>query len=103
MVFEVTTDNINAVDFAPASAYIEILQNVRTILTTVKGSVPLDRGFGIDESFTDEPMHSAQALIVDEIINALEEYEPRVTVEGITFEGDQEGTLRPKVQVSINE
>ena len=31
------------IDFAPASEYAEILQNVRTILATPVYSVPLDR------------------------------------------------------------
>ena len=33
------------IDFAPSSEIAEILQNVRTILTTRLGSVPLERDF----------------------------------------------------------
>lgn len=35
------------IDFAPSSEIAEILQNVRTILTTRLGSVPLERDFGL--------------------------------------------------------
>ena len=45
MEFVVTTD-AKTIDFAPATKIEEILQNVRTILGTVKFSVPLDREFG---------------------------------------------------------
>ena len=39
------------VDFAPSDEVREILQNVRTILSTRKGSVPLDRDFGLTWPF----------------------------------------------------
>ena len=41
MNFVVSLDS--DVNFAPETEVVEILQNVRTILATRKGSVPLDR------------------------------------------------------------
>ncbi len=49
------------IDFAPSTELQEILQNVRTICTTAKYSVPLDREFGINGVFVDEPVNRAKA------------------------------------------
>lgn len=95
--------SLNNIDFAPENELLEILQNVRTILSTVKLSVPLDRDFGIDASLLDKPILEAKAKISSEIILAIKKYEPRVKVEEITFSGDMDGKLQPKVQVSIIE
>ena len=43
----VVMPDAQTIDLAPATKIEEILQNVRTILGTVKFSVPLDREFGI--------------------------------------------------------
>lgn len=95
--------SLNNIDFAPENELLEVLQNVRTILSTVKFSVPLDRDFGIDASLLDKPILEAKAKISSEIILAIKKYEPRVKVEEITFSGDMDGKLQPKVQVSIIE
>lgn len=98
--------NLDAdVDFNPASVVAEVLQNVRTILSTRKGSVPLDRDFGISWEYLDRPIDVAQMLMRSEIIDAVSKYEPRATVESVVFEGSAEdaldGILKPKVTISI--
>ena len=80
----------------------EILQNVRTLLCTIKGSVPLDRVLGISADPLDKPINQAQTLIRVDIIETLRKYEPRVEVRRITFDGEGiNGTLIPKVTVRI--
>jgi len=98
--------NLDAdVDFNPASVVAEVLQNVRTILSTRKGAVPLDRDFGISWEYLDRPIDVAQMLMRSEIIDAVSKYEPRATVESVVFEGSAEdaldGILKPKVTISI--
>ena len=86
--------NLDAdVDFNPASVVAEVLQNVRTILSTRKGSVPLDRDFGISWEYLDRPIDVAQMLMRSEIIDAVSKYEPRATVESVVFEGSAEDAL----------
>ena len=87
-----------------ATGLTEIMQNVRMILSTPKGSVPLDREFGIDTVFLDEPEPVAMARAVPEIIEAVEKYEPRVKVTTVEWvernDGDaMEGKLVPKVRI----
>lgn len=91
------------IDLAPATKIEEILQNIRTILGTVKFSVPLDREFGISGDAVDKPMPQAEAILSSEIFAQIKRYEPRVSITEITFTGDINGRLTPKVTVKINE
>lgn len=92
----------SGIDWAPENEVEEVLQNVRTILSTVKGSVPLDRDFGIDGSYVDMPMPAAKAKLASEIMQAIQKHEPRATVTSIEFTGDENGTLQPRIEVRIN-
>jgi phage baseplate assembly protein W len=94
--------NAGRIDIAPASAAAEIAQNVRMILATPKYSVPLYREFGISRDMVDKPTEAAKSLIVGEILDAIQTYEPRCEVEDITFERDElSGRLSPAVEVKI--
>lgn len=103
MTYDVLAISTGDINFAPASEAEEILQNVRTIITTPKFSVPLDRDFGINCSVVDRAIPVAQAQLASDIITAIREYEPRVVVTGITYEATDDSNLKPKVQVIINE
>lgn len=91
------------IDFAPASVEEEIIQNVRTILTTYQRTVPLDRGFGISADYLDKTLPVAQAIMASELMTAIRQYEPRCQVVGITFTGDDNGALTPRIEVTIND
>lgn len=95
------------VNFDPETEVVEILQNVRTIIGTRKGTVPLDRDFGISWDYVDQPIAVAQMLMRSEIVDAVETYEPRAKVESVIFNGSQEdsldGVLKPVVTVSIGD
>lgn len=93
------------IDFFPETERAEILQNVRTILGTLFFSVPLDRDFGVSGKFIDKPLPVAQSLMIAEVIEAVEEYEPRAKVESVELEQTADdamnGRLIPRVYVSI--
>lgn len=91
------------IDFAPANAVTEIIQNVRTICTTTKYSVPMDRLFGLDAVMLDRPTPKAMAALSAEIVATIHKYEPRCRVTRVTFEGDVDGKLIPKVRIKIDE
>ncbi|OBZ08041.1 GPW/gp25 family protein [Bacillus sp. FJAT-26390] len=80
----------------------EIIQNVRTIMMTAQGSVPLDRAFGLDNSVLDDPIPVAQARLTGIITSAIRTYEPRAAVVQVRYEADQQqGMLQPIVQIEI--
>lgn len=101
--FDVTAV-IDGVDFAPGSLQAEVLQNVRTILATRVGTVPLDRNFGVNWDYLDKPMPVAQARIQQEVIAKIRRYEPRAVVVSVGVEPDNavEGQLRPRVRIRID-
>lgn len=100
-ILDVTAE-LKEISFSPTNEVEEILQNVKTILTTTKYSVPLDREFGINAEILDMPLPYVQAKLTAEIISAIQKYEPRVVVNKIIYNGDgQEGKLIPTVRVVI--
>ncbi len=103
MSYLLTANQKPAIDLAPKTTVEEVLQNVRTIITTIKYEIPLDRDFGIDGDVIDMPMQQTQAKLSQEIFRAVRQYEPRAVIESIDFSGDESGRLIPKLEVSISE
>jgi phage baseplate assembly protein W len=105
MSYQVTGEiNLARVDFAPAGIVKEVLQNIRTLITTAKYSVPLDRDLGIDASFLDRPAPDALARLRVRIAEEIHRREPRAKVDAIEFrqyEGAMSGTFYPVVHVEI--
>lgn len=99
----VVPGGLRSIDFDPASMPLEIVQNVRTILSTVKGTVPMDRLFGLSATMLDKPTPDAMAMMSSEIYGAIRKYEPRCRVKSINFEADEDGRLSPKVRIEVYE
>ena len=102
MAYIIKMNETPQIDFFPASVIEEVIQNVRTIVTTIKYSIPLDREFGIDGAIVDLPINVAKAILTNEIFRAIRRYEPRAVIESISFQGEETGRLIPTVEVSIN-
>lgn len=95
---------VGPVNFQPGTELEEILQNVSMVLTTRKGSVPMDRAFGIDGDILDLPSGVAQARMSAEIVAAIQRCEPRASVKRVIYAGDAEdGEVRATVRIEINE
>lgn len=91
------------INFAPANLVEEVAQNVRTICTTSKYSVPLDRLFGVNAVIVDRPTPRAIAEMQAELIQAIRRFEPRCRVKKVSFDGDIDGRLTAKVRIEILE
>ena len=103
--FEVTADLKNVV-FSPISEIQGIIQNVRTIIATRKGSVPLDRDFGLGWGFVDQPIATSQAILSAEIVRQVRAYEPRARVIRVIFDPTSnaaDGQSKPVVVIGVNE
>ena len=93
-----------AITLAPATYIEEILQNVAMIISTTKNTAPLYRDFGISAAFLDKPTVAAEAILIAEILDAIEMYEPRAEVLNVSFERDERtGRLFPRLEVGIRE
>lgn len=96
--------DLQEINFAPESTVVEVVQNVKTILTTPISSVPLDREFGIDASIVDGPEPVAMARLSAEIIAKVHKYEPRAKVTKVSYDGNAaDGNIETKVKIKIEE
>ena len=91
-----------------ATGVTSVAQQIRTLLNTRKGSVPLDRDFGISWDCIDQPIPEARQLLVSEVAQALKTYVPSVTLKSIEFSdlGDNntaDGRIKYSVTVEYNE
>lgn len=103
MTYEVSNDSYDWT-IMPATEVEEILQNVRCILATTKGSVPMDRAFGISANMLDAPISVTQARLTAEIAKAVKTFEPRARVQEVKYSGDfSDGQLNFTVVVEIIE
>ncbi len=88
-----------------ASGLVGLAQEVRTLMATRKGSVPLDREFGVDGSLIDAPISEVMPRLVAEYSRQIERYVPRVRVLSITFAPAAsqalEGRLCPIVKLAV--
>ncbi|BFH12339.1 GPW/gp25 family protein [Paenibacillus melissococcoides] len=90
------------INFHPATRAEEIDQNVRCIVDTVAGTVPLDRAFGLDVP-QDVPAPFLESQLTMRVIEAVQEYEPRVEVTGVTVEPGEGGKVYPRVAYNLIE
>lgn len=80
-----------------------ILQNISIILRTCQGSVPLFPEFGLLMRFLDAPMNAALPILIIEVREAIQKFEPRAELLSVNFIHDESGVLIPEVEVDILE
>lgn len=101
-MYVVSSNSKDAINLE-ASGIEEILQNIRMILGTIKGTVPLDRRFGISDDIIDKPTNRTDRLN-QEVFESIERNEPRAKVVSITTKTDNSnGKVSIVVGVKINE
>ncbi len=105
MRYKVSAADLGAIKLNETDAVSSVLQNIAIILSTWQGSVPFYREFGLPRRFLDKPTHIAKPMIVSEVKEAIEEFEPRAEFIGVSFSEDPAipGRLIPTVEVEINE
>ena len=94
-----------------ASGMDALLQNIRIIVLTPMYSVPLDRGFTHVGDFIDSPSPLVTARLVAKLTDAIEDKEPRVTVQRISLEpagqdneeAAMQGRLYPHIYFDLRE
>lgn len=87
-----------------SDAVQSVISNIGIILRTRQGDIPMYRDFGLPMRFLDRPLSAARVLMVAEIKEAIERFEPRAEFVGVTFDVDAKnpGRLIPTVEVEIN-
>ena len=81
------------------------LQNVAVILSTRQGTVPLYRDFGLPMRYIDKPLMVAVPMMISEVTEAIQDFEPNVELLSVSYEVDSEipNKINPIVEVSVRE
>lgn len=105
MSYTIRSDEKMSYSLCESDTVKSVLQNCHLILTTRKGSIPMFREFGLDMDFVDRPMPVAQVMILPQVKEALEKFEPRAKFVNLTFEqsANDPGRMIPILEVEINE
>ncbi|MCM1245904.1 MAG: hypothetical protein NC293_09720 [Roseburia sp.] len=90
-------------DYGNAEELEGYRRQLQTLYTTVEGTCPGDRNFGLSPEYQDEPPDVAESTLSLEIYNKTEEYVPQVEVLDIQFAYGEDGQMIPKVMVGLNE
>lgn len=78
-------------------------EQISTLCSTIAGTIPLDRDFGIDSACLSKPPDVATALLSVEIMEKVEKYIPQLIVNSVEFSSVDDGTLTPIIKVGYNE
>lgn len=74
-------------------------RRVAFLLSTIQGTLPTDREFGVDASYLGRPMEVAQALYAADVVAKVAKFVPAVKVKSVTWTGDASGKAKPKVVI----
>ena len=88
------------IEMMPATVEEEVLQNVRMIAGIWRGSVALDREFGIDSGLLDAPIGQVSGQLTAELTSAISTYEPRARLKGLKIERS-DGRLEPILELGV--
>lgn len=78
----------------------DIMRCLRNLILTPAGSVPLDRDFGIDQSFLGQPLNVAQNTLAVEIMDKAARYEPRAVVLEVRLASSINGQIKAEVVIA---
>lgn len=106
---ELTVDSAPSRVVLGAAGLNALAQEIRMVLATRRGSVPLDRNFGLDWNPVDMPLSAAGLRLVADVARTVEKYVPRVRVLEVRFQVPDspsdaaDGRLAPVVRVAVRE
>lgn len=80
----------------------DIMNCLNCLYSTVEGTCPMDREFGITIEAVDKPQQVAKNIYALDVVEKTEKYIPSVEVEEVTFEVDGE-RLIPHIKLKENE
>jgi len=103
MSYRVSARDIENLTLNETDRVRAVLQNVAIILMTPQMSIPLFRNFGLPRKFIDKPLPLAKTVLIAEVAEAIQNFEPLAAIKNITFETDGEnpGTVIPVVEVDV--
>ena len=86
----------------PETELEEIIQNVKTIVSTPKGSVPLMRDFGVSWQVIDTLTPELEMKIKEEIYLQVERWEKRAKLKKVNISSKQDGISEISVTIETS-
>lgn len=74
------------IDLAPQNVHQEVIQNIAVILDLIQKSCPMFRDGGLPGELLGRPMPVVENMLIGNIYDQIEKYEPRAIIEAVTFE-----------------
>lgn len=96
-----TTSETESFTLCEQDEMASVLQNIRLIIGTRRGTVPMYRGFGTRHDFVDKPLSAARTLAAADLREAVERYEPRAVLKDIRYEIGAGGEIKIVPEVKI--
>lgn len=78
----------------------DVYQSLQTLFGTPEGTLVNDREYGIDWDGVDYPPEVAETMLMAEVEEKVERYEPRARVDDILPISDTNGTMTIRVVMS---
>ena len=99
----IITINDEPIEMMPESTVEEVIQNVRMILGIARGTVPIDRDFGLRTDLVDAPIGTVRALLTAYLTEDIPKFEPRAKLVSLEFRRSADGKVEPLVTVAVDE
>lgn len=77
-------------------------ESLEVLISTPEGTVPLDRNFGLDQSFLSLPPETAKTLFAQELTEKAEIYIPEISVTEVESQVDSNGNIQSIITVCRN-
>ncbi len=91
---------LESIDLAPANDHQAVLQNIAIIIDTWENSCPMLRELGIPAQLIGRPLPVVKNIMVGQLYDQIEQYEPRAILGDITFEENAfTGKLIPIIEI----
>ncbi len=78
-----------------------VLQNIALLVATKQGTVPGYREFGLPMRFIGMPEKIASTVAAQEVVDAIEQFEPRATLNGVEAQFAEGGKMVLILEVAI--
>lgn len=105
MVKEVTISNtaLEKINYTLLPGTLEfIIQKVQMLITTIRGSLALNRDYGLSSEYTDKPMTLVYPALRYDIGTQIKKWIPEVEFKELFLESVEDGKMYFKIKVEVN-
>ncbi len=78
----------------------DLNRRLTLLITTPVGTMPLEREFGMTQTFLDSPSEAAKAMFTAELTEKVAIYIPEIHVASVDWVAGEHGSIIPKVVIT---